>query len=145
MGLVRALPLVGGALAAVLDRLFPDTQARADAEQTVLNMYAAGEIPRAAPAKAADDCGLFRSGWRPAAGWVCVAALAAQYLAVPLMGWLATNTFGWQTPPQLNLDDLLTLLAGLLGLGAFRTYERVSTTRAELGASTPQPFKRKRK
>ena len=43
----------------------------------------------------------------------------------PLFGWAATNWLGWNAPPALELDTLLTLLFGLLGLGAYRTVEKV--------------------
>lgn len=75
---------------------------------------------------------MFVSGWRPAAGWVCVFALACQYFLIPLTGWVAVNWLGWNAPPTLNLDDLMTLLFGMLGLGAFRTYERVSLAKAAI-------------
>ncbi len=67
---------------------------------------------------------LLKSGWRPMVGWVCVAALAYQMVVRPLLA------FGLQhllemPPPSLDLDTLLTLLFGILGLGAYRTAEKI--------------------
>lgn len=67
----------------------------------------------------------FRSGWRPATGWVCVFGLAYQLLVRPLGGWVMQQLLGWTPPPSLEVDTLMTLLFGLLGLGAYRTVERI--------------------
>ncbi len=66
---------------------------------------------------------LFKSGWRPAVGWVCVSGLFYQLMVQPLLSWLST-IYQWMPPPTLAMDTLLTLLFGILGLGAYRTYEK---------------------
>lgn len=74
--------------------------------------------------EAASDS-LFKSGWRPAIGWVCVSALAYQMVFRPLLAW-ASSVWLWMPPPSLEMDTLLTLLFAILGLGAYRTYEKTS-------------------
>jgi len=71
----------------------------------------------------AESDSLFKSGWRPAVGWVCVSGLLYQLLLQPLLEWLST-IYAWMPPPTLAMDTLLTLLFGILGLGAYRTYEK---------------------
>ncbi len=73
----------------------------------------------------ASSTSFFKSGWRPATGWICVLGLAYQFLIMPIAPWLLT-TFGAQTYslPSLDIGTLLTLLGGLLGLGTFRTVEK---------------------
>jgi hypothetical protein len=66
---------------------------------------------------------LLKSGWRPMVGWVCVGGLFYQLIVQPLLAWVSL-TNGWGAPPDLAMDTLLTLLFGILGLGAFRTYEK---------------------
>ena len=68
----------------------------------------------------------FRGGWRPAVGWVCVFGLLYQFLLNPLAPWII-KLFGFVTDPlpDLNMESLLALLFGILGLGTLRTYERV--------------------
>jgi hypothetical protein len=56
-------------------------------------------------------------------GWVCVSALAYQMVFRPLLAWLS-SVYSWMPPPSLELDTLLTLLFAILGLGAYRTYEK---------------------
>lgn len=86
----------------------------------------------------AKSASLLKSGWRPAAGWVCVVALALTYWpkAVVLTGiWVyqavsiiqdSSSIVTVVVPPfpDLGVTDLLGLLASLLGLAGFRTYER---------------------
>src|SRR5574341_185216 len=71
--------------------------------------------------------GPFRGGWRPATGWVCVAGLFYTFLLRPLLPW--TMDFFTTQPismlPALDMGELISLLAGMLGLAGFRSYERV--------------------
>src|ERR1700733_13698127 len=62
---------------------------------------------------------IFKSGWRPAIGWVCVAAFSYIYVISPVLVQIFHI-------PIVNLDvsTLMTLLFGILGLGAFRSYEK---------------------
>lgn len=75
----------------------------------------------------AQSSSLLQSGWRPMTGWVCVSALGYQMVIRPLVEWISIN-YAWMPPPSLELDTLLTLLFALLGLGAYRTYEKTSKT-----------------
>ena len=69
---------------------------------------------------------VFTSGWRPAIGWVCGAALAYTYLGYPLLLWAASVLSPAMTPPQLGNDGMLyELLLGMLGLGGLRTFEKI--------------------
>ncbi|MCE5212976.1 MAG: holin family protein [Deltaproteobacteria bacterium] len=70
---------------------------------------------------------LFTSGWRPAVGWVCVMALFYNYIGMPLFHYII-QFFETTVPPLPGLDtsELMTLLFGLLGMGGYRTYEKVS-------------------
>ena len=69
---------------------------------------------------------LFRGGWRPAAGWACVAGLVYQFLLQPVLPW-AAGLFGASVPPLPPIDgeSLMALLMGMLGLGGFRSWERI--------------------
>jgi hypothetical protein len=74
---------------------------------------------------------LFVSGWRPAVGWVGVLGLAYQFLGYPLMqwGWAFGQSYdiipkGLNPPPDLDVEQLMTLLAGLLGFGGMRSFEK---------------------
>lgn len=68
----------------------------------------------------------FVSGWRPYIGWVCGTAFAYQFIAEPLLRFIAQVCFKYTGAfPVLQMDQLTTILLGLLGLGAMRTVEKV--------------------
>jgi len=75
---------------------------------------------------------LFKSGWRPAVGWVCVAGLAFTFVVKPLLPWViqaGCQLFGYVSTmppmPDIPMGDLITLLVGMLGLGGMRTFEKI--------------------
>jgi hypothetical protein len=79
----------------------------------------------------AGSSNLFVSGWRPAVGWVGVAGVAYQFLGYPLMQWIWAFgqgvdliPKGLAPPPDLQVEQLMTLLAGLLGFGGMRSFEK---------------------
>lgn len=94
--------------------LIPDGNKRAELTQQLQN--AEVEMAKAQmevnKVEAASD-NFFKSGWRPATGWVGVAGLV-WYVVAPSMGL-----------PTAGTDVLVSILAGLLGLGGFRTLEKL--------------------
>ena len=132
-------PIIGGIIEAglkILDRVLPDPAQKAAAQLELLKLQQAGEFKaleadlQLALAQTkineveAASPDLFKSGWRPGAGWVCVLGLLYQFLAQPLLAWGSTIQ-GYPAPPVLELGDLYGLLFGMLGLGAYRSVERV--------------------
>jgi hypothetical protein len=74
----------------------------------------------------AGSTSLFVAGWRPFIGWTCGAALAYNYVLMPLLVWVVTNFYpDAPAMPVLDNSELMTILLGMLGLGAMRTYEKV--------------------
>lgn len=68
---------------------------------------------------------LFVAGWRPAIGWICGAALAFHFILAPLI----SSAFAWagaDAPelPAFDMQSLMTILTGMLGLGGLRTFEK---------------------
>jgi hypothetical protein len=60
---------------------------------------------------------LFVAGWRPAIGWICGLALLYSTIISPILGI-------WFTVPVVDTSLLTTVLMGMLGLGAMRTFEK---------------------
>lgn len=124
----------------MLDRFFPDPTERAKAEMEVLKMQQDGLFKeldaqmqvalaqmRINEAEAASP-NPWVSGWRPAVGWVCVAALCYQYLLRPLLPWLCTAT-GHPVPDMPGLDDnMFELVLALLGVGGLRSFDKLKGT-----------------
>lgn len=70
---------------------------------------------------------VFVAGWRPFIGWVCGLALLYNFVVRDLLAWLILNTgIEASMPPDLAMEELLTVLLGMLGLGAFRTAEKMA-------------------
>jgi hypothetical protein len=68
---------------------------------------------------------IFKSGWRPAIGWVCGFAFAYHFVIQPLLVFILTYA-GHPVPelPEFDMASLMTVLGGLLGLGGLRTFEK---------------------
>lgn len=133
---MNILELVAGPVLKIIDKLVPDANQKAQLQLEAMRMAQAGEFKEIdsqlqrdlaqigvnqAEAQSPD---IFRGGWRPAVGWVCVTGLLYTYLAQPLLTW-ASGVWDVPAPPELDMGDLLILLGGMLGLGTLRTAERV--------------------
>ena len=68
---------------------------------------------------------LFKGGWRPCVGWVCAIAFFYHFVGQPVIIFVLTIT-GVEIPdlPNFNMNTLLTVLGGMLGIGSLRTYEK---------------------
>lgn len=68
---------------------------------------------------------IFVAGWRPFVGWICAVALGYHFVLHPIIlfgaGWA-----GVEIPelPAFDMDSLMTVLLGMLGLGGLRSYEK---------------------
>ena len=68
---------------------------------------------------------LFVAGWRPFMGWICGLAIAWHFVLHPMIIWyMSIWTPDLKLPPALELDDLYPVIVGMLGLGAYRSYEK---------------------
>ena len=123
MILVDALLGIGGKL---IDKLIPDPAARDAARLELLKLQQSGELAAMLAQTEinkveAASASVFVAGWRPAIGWVCALAMGYQYLARPfLVAYHPALAF-----PGLD-DNLWQLLAGMLGLGGLRTFEKIN-------------------
>jgi len=110
--------LAGQIRSAITGDLSPE--AKATLEQAALAAEQAADQAQAATnTEEAKSTSFFRSGWRPAVGWLCVVALAYNYLGAPLL----RLTIG--TAPVVDMAELYPLLFGILGIGTMRTVEKI--------------------
>lgn len=130
MSLLALIPLVGG----IIDKVFPDADAAANAKLELMRLAQAGELAQLNAEtslalgqmetnKAEASSGKAAALWRPGAGWVCVAGMGYTFLAQPLLAWLSAVQ-GWPVPPAIDTDTLLFLITGMLGLGGYRSFEK---------------------
>jgi Holin of 3TMs, for gene-transfer release len=120
----------------IIDRVVPDPAAKQAAQLELLRLQQAGEFKQidadvqASSAQVevnkveASNPNLFVSGWRPAAGWVCVLGLLYSFLLRPIISYIG-SLFGAPAAPAIDMANLLVLLGGLLGLGGLRTFDKI--------------------
>ena len=69
---------------------------------------------------------LFVSGGRPFVVWVCAFALAYAAVIEPIARFVAMVSFAYAGPfPVIDTDLTMQVLLGLLGLGAYRSVEKI--------------------
>jgi hypothetical protein len=68
---------------------------------------------------------LWVAGWRPFVGWTCGVAMAWHFILLPVTLFI-TSFAGFEIPqlPSFDMDSLMTVLLGMLGLGGLRTFEK---------------------
>ena len=68
---------------------------------------------------------VFVAGWRPAVGWICAFSLAYAAVFYPLMVFIAKVNGFTEELPSLDTTITMQVLFGMLGLGAYRTTEKI--------------------
>ncbi len=118
-------------ITALLDKFIPDADTKAklaneiatlatkQAHEIALQQIDVNKID-------AQSSNIFQAGWRPFIGWTCGSAFAFHFVLEPIIldvYVLAGNVA--PTMPVFDMNSLLTVLGGLLGLGTMRTVEYV--------------------
>lgn len=134
---MNILELIAGPILKIIDKVIPDPQAKAAMQLKMLELNQAGEFKQleadmqvaiaqiAVNNEEAKDPSLFKSGWRPAVGWVGVFGMAYMVLLRPLLPFVV-NLFGAEVPPlpAVETNEIMGLLAGILGLGGMRSWDK---------------------
>jgi len=118
-------PLTAGVELAqtVITRIWPDKSQAEAAQLAAAVAIVQGQLDTNRAEAASPSA--FTSGWRPAIGWVCAAALAGQYVARPLLQWAGIMTgHAWPVLPGID-NNLWELMLGMLGLGGLRSLEKI--------------------
>jgi len=126
----RMLQALIGPVSGLLDKFIEDKDQKAKLAHDLATMaerhaqeLAKGQLEvNAAEAK---HRSIFVAGWRPFIGWTCGVALCWHFVAAPLVTFIAAYA-GVSLPqlPTFDMDSLMTVLLGMLGLGGLRTYEK---------------------
>jgi len=67
---------------------------------------------------------MFVAGWRPAVGWVCALAMLLNFILIPFIN-LGMELAGLDIRLDLiEMDTMMPVLLGMLGLGGMRSYEK---------------------
>ncbi len=127
-GLMQGVTKVAGIISDHKERKINKDVALANLEQELPRLQA--EINKLE----ANHPSLFVSGWRPAAGWVCVFGLGYSFVVRPIANGLVAIVLATASKPALAdglmpaiaVGELLSLLTAMLGLAAYRMSEKKS-------------------
>ena len=122
----------------LIERFFPDPEKKAAAQLELLKMQQNGDLAKLASetdlaklqlqvnVEEAKSTNWFVAGWRPGIGWVCGAGLAYAALIEPFARFAAKVWFGYVGDfPVIDTNLTMQILMGILGLGAYRTAEKI--------------------
>lgn len=124
-------------VAGLLDKFIPDADERNRLAHEIATMserhaheLAKGQIEINKVSAAHKS--MFVAGWRPFVGWTCGVALAWHFVGQPLAVFIIAIA-GVETPPLpvFEMESLLTVLLGMLGLGGLRTFEKTKNVARE--------------
>lgn len=115
----------------LIEKFVPDTDAKNRAIEAwnlkVLEIAAAEAQQQSETNKVeAQNSSLFVSGWRPAVGWASALAFAWMGVGQPVFSFVYTLTTKQPAPViALPSEMLMSILLGMLGLGGYRTIEKI--------------------
>jgi hypothetical protein len=129
MGIDPLTAIVNG-VTTVIDKIFPDANQAAMAKLELAKMQLKGDLDTIVgqleinKVEAASPS-VFVSGWRPFIGWVCGCSFAYKFVIGPVIQQISV-AYGYNWPSvDIDMEAMLYVLGGMLGLGGLRTYEKV--------------------
>jgi hypothetical protein len=122
----------------LIERFFPDPAAKAAAQLELLRMEQTGALAQLAAetdlaklqiqvnVEEAKSTNWFVAGARPFIMWTCGVALAYVSIVEPVSRFVAKVWFGYVGDfPIIDTNLTMQILMGILGLGAYRTAEKI--------------------
>ena len=118
-----------GPVMGLLDKIIPDPteKARLAHEIATLAERQAHEIAKSqieVNRTEAASSSMFVAGWRPAVGWICAVGLGFNFICVPIGNFVLAVNESTIIIPALDVSEMMPVLMGMLGLGAYRTFEK---------------------
>lgn len=127
MGIIDTVLDIGGK---VLDRVIPDKNARELAKEELAKAITEQDFQlslqqlKINETEAQSD-NIFKSGWRPGIGWVCGIAFSLHFILLPILNMFLVVFGKSAIVIPFDMNTLMTVLGGLLGIGGLRTIEKV--------------------
>ncbi len=119
-----------GTVGSVLEKVIPDKNKRSEAEEAFRLALQSNEFQLAieqikinAIEAASED--KFTKRWRPFIGWTCGTAFALHFVIFPILNWFVVLFGASAINIVFDMQSLMYALGGLLGLGGFRTFEKI--------------------
>ena len=125
------LELLIAPISGILNKFIPDadTRAKLSYELATLSQKHAQELAKGQieiNKTEAAHRSVFVSGWRPFLGWCLSFAMAWHFVIAPMTMFVCAY-LKVEIPvlPVFDMDSLMTVLLGMLGLGGLRTAEKI--------------------
>ena len=124
---VSVLLDIGGKM---IDRVWPDPAQALTAKFELFKLQQSGELAQMAGQmqinqEEAKSASLLVSGWRPFIGWVCGVACAWYWIGLSMAKTAAELAGKHISLAPADLTEMLPVLMGMLGLGLYRTVEKI--------------------
>jgi len=114
---------VAGLATSIIDKIWPNKTEQEKAELQAALVVVQGQL--AVNRAEAGSSSVFVAGWRPFIGWCCGGAFAYHYILQPFIAFVL-SVFGVNVLlPSFDMDTLMTVLLGMLGLGGMRSFEKI--------------------
>jgi hypothetical protein len=122
-----------GAVGGIIDSVYTSDKERMDAQIELAKIDASLLTAQMDVNKAeASHASIWVAGARPAILWIGAAAMAWTFVLHPMLVWCwaLMQAKGWipqgmPNPPTLQSDELWVIISGILGIGGYRTFEKV--------------------
>lgn len=116
--------------AKLLDKIIPDRDAREKAQFELMKAAQDQEFQAmmaqvAVNQEEAKSSNVFVSGWRPHIGWTCGVAFSLHFVIFPLANFVLIAYGLPEVVVSFDMTTLMTVLAGMLGIGGLRTIEKL--------------------
>ena len=122
----------------LLDKFISDPKQKDEAKLKLLELHQTGELAQLAAetelakgqlainVEEAKSASVFVSGARPFIMWICAVALLYASIIEPILRFVCTVKYGYNGAfPVIDTTITMQILFGILGLGAYRTVEKV--------------------
>ena len=134
--MIQLVSALIGPRSSILDKVIPDkdlkeklvheiaTMAERHAQEQAMAQIEVNKVEAA-------HRNLFVAGWRPAIGWVCCLGMAGNFLVIPFGNMALELMETGVVIPMIELETMMPVLLGMLGLGAMRTVEKTKNVSRE--------------
>ena len=127
-----------------IERIWPDPHKRAEELRKLEELKQKGDLAELdgyvkillaqikVNEKAAESKHWFVAAARPAVIWICASSLAFTGIIHPLLTWVwAFADMPGEPPSTLDADNMQYILAGLLGIGGMRSFDKSKGTQTD--------------
>tara|TARA_R100000388_G_scaffold35253_1_gene27392 strand:- start:954 stop:1346 length:393 start_codon:yes stop_codon:yes gene_type:complete len=119
------LDLVVGPVSNILDKFIADKDLKAKLEHELKTELHRANLAQIEVNKMeAQSRHWFVASWRPCVGWICAIALGYHFIIAPITIFALSISGLSYDLPEFDMNSLMTILMGMLGLGGLRTWEK---------------------